>query len=363
MSRQSINIVYANMPHDHMNVVTPGLDATVFWTREEAPSSDIVVYLNGYSYSRKHVRRNRDAFRILWAYEPLAVYPIHFTRRFWRHFDAMLTWNDFLAEYGGKFHGFPVIFYDFPFGAVHGVRSDTNGLLPNPAARRKAICQIAGDKYTPVMGQLYRVRRNAARWFHARGRFPMDVYGFPRMNVPNYKGRVDSKLDTMRQYRFALCFENFYHPIWSRGYVTEKIFDCMYADCVPVYYGACNVEKYIPANCFIDFRQFRDFAELEAFLSGQTDRDYLNYVRNIRAFLHGHNAAHRYSCFRLYETAAKLARSKTPPPVAELPPGFFQVAQPKEKAAYFLMSCGLKGYRFVHPFFKLLRRIGSWRNR
>lgn len=366
MSGPRINIVYANMPAERMEVDTPGLDATVFWTREEAPGSDIVVSFSGYSFNRRDARQNPDAFRILWAYEPLSVYPIHFTRRFWKPFDAILTWNDFLAQHGGKFHYFPVVFYDFPYGAVHGVRSDDGGPLPDPAARRRALCQIVGDKYTPILGQLYRARRNAARWFHARGRIPMDVYGFPPMNAPNYKGRVESKLDTMRQYRYALCFENLYHPVWSRGYVTEKIFDCMYADCIPVYYGACNIEKYIPDNCFIDFRQFRDFAELDAFLAGQTGRDYLNYVRNMRAFLRHYDAAHRHSCFRLYETAVELARAGRIPrngKNGKPPPGFFELARPKEKAAYLLMACGLKGYRFIHPFFNLIRRTGSWRNR
>jgi len=352
------------MQDERLEIAAPSAASNIVWTREEERGDfDVVVHFNGYSYNRRHARRNPGAFRILYLCESLSVYPMHFTRHGWAAFDAILTWNDFLAEYGGKFHGVPPIFYDFPYGAVDGLLSDTDGPLPNPATRPKAICQIAGDKYTPVRGQLYRARRNAARWFHARRRFAMDVYGFPPMNVPNYKGRVDSKLDTFQQYRYALCFENLYHPIWSRGYVTEKIFDCMYADCVPVYYGACNIEKYIPTNCFIDFRQFRDFSELEAFLSGQTDRDYLNYVRNIRSFLKGHNAAHRYSCFRLYEAAAELTRSKFSAPVAALPPGFFEVAQPKEKAAYYLMACGLKGYRFVHPFFNLIRRVGSWRTR
>lgn len=366
MSGLHINIVYANLQAERMEVETPGLDATVYWTREEAPGSDVVVYFSGYSFKRRHTRRNPDAFRILWAYEPLSVYPVHYTRRFWKPFDAILTWNDYLAEQGGTFHRFPVICYDFPYGAIHGVRSEAGGPLPNPAVRRKALCQIVGDKYTPIQGQLYRARRNAARWFHAHGRLEMDVYGVPPMNTPNYKGKAASKLDTLRMYRYALCFENLYHPVWSQGYVTEKIFDCMYADCVPVYYGAYNIENYIPEGCFVDFRKFRGFADLDAFLAGQTDRDYLDYVRNIRSFLRGNNAAYRYSCFRLYETAAELARAGRAPRGngnGKPPPGFWELARPKEKAAYLLMACGLKGYRWIHPMFNVIRKAGSWRNR
>ena len=48
---------------------------------------------------------------------------------------------------------------------------------------------------------------------------------------------------------FAICYEN------ARdipGYITEKIFDCFFAGCVPIYWGgAPNVTDHIPANTFI----------------------------------------------------------------------------------------------------------------
>lgn len=361
---KKINIVYAYMREPRYEIALPERDAsTVFWTREEVPGSDVVVYLNGYSYDRKAARETPGAFRILYAYEPLSVYPVHFTRRFWRSFDAVLTWNDLLAGYGGKFHYFPTLCYDFPFGAVHGVLPEGELSFPDPSLRRRALCQIVGDKYSPMVGQLYSLRRAAARWFHDHGQLDMDVYGFPAMNVPGHKGRVESKLDTMRKYRYALCFENLHHPVWSRGYVTEKIFDGMAADCVPVYYGAVNIEKYIPENCFIDFRQFSDFAELDAFLAGLSDEAWLSYVQNIRTFLSAHNAAHRYSCFRLYEAAEALANEGRVSSSVPLPPGFFETASLREKAAYSLMACGLKAYRFIHPAFDLLRRAQRCRSR
>lgn len=352
------------MREERLEVAVPSIAATAVWTKEEARGGfDAVVYLSGYSYDHRKTDRNPAAHRTLYLCEPLSVYPRHFTRRFWKPFDVVLTWNNQLASAGGRMHYLPVINYDYPFAAGHGVVDSLDTPLPEPAERRQAICQIVGDKYSPVMGQLYGARRKAARWFHAYGTLIMDVYGLPAMNVPNYKGAVESKLDTLRQYRYALCFENLYHPVWSQGYVTEKIFDCMYADCVPVYFGACNIEETIPENCFIDYRRFKDFAELDAFLAALGDDDWLRYVTNIRAFLREHNAPYRYSCYRLYETVATLARAENPPGNAALPPGFLQRASLKEKAAYALMSAGLRCEGIIHPLFNLLRRLGSWRNR
>ena len=364
MTDLKINFVYRDMRVDRIEVAAPSIESTVVWSREEESGDfDVVVYFSGYSYDYRKAHRNNRAIHILYICEPLSVYPIHFTRRFWKNFDLVLTWNDRLASAGGYMHYLPVISYDYPFEVGHGVVCHVDEAMPDPAARRRALCQIVGDKYSPIIGQLYSLRRSAARWFHAHGQLDMDVYGFPAMKVPGHKGRVESKLETMRNYRYALCFENLYHPVWSSGYVTEKIFDCMAADCVPVYYGAANIEKYIPENCFIDFRRFAGFAELDAFLAALSDEEWLNYVRNIRAFLSTHNAAHRYSCFRLYETAAALAEAGRVSPEVPLPPGFFETANLREKAGYLLMGCGLKAYRFIHPLFDLLRRIPSWKSR
>lgn len=68
----------------------------------------------------------------------------------------------------------------------------------------------------------------------------------------NYRGAVASKMDTLSQYRFSLCFENM--PML--GYVTEKIFDCFYAGTVPVYLGAQDISDLIPPDAYVDMRDF-----------------------------------------------------------------------------------------------------------
>ena len=63
--------------------------------------------------------------------------------------------------------------------------------------------------------------------------------------------RADTKIDTLRRYKFCVAVENSEMP----HYVSEKVFDSFVAGCVPVYFGAPNVLDYIPhRDAIIDVR-------------------------------------------------------------------------------------------------------------
>jgi hypothetical protein len=85
----------------------------------------------------------------------------------------------------------------------------------------------------------------------------------------------------LQKYKFAICFEN---CIFS-GWITEKIIDCLFAGCIPVYWGDPNIEKYIPKGCFIDFRDFKNFSDLEKYMRGITEEEYNRYIKNINEFI------------------------------------------------------------------------------
>lgn len=101
---------------------------------------------------------------------------------------------------------------------------------------------------------------------------------------PSYRGEVRDKGEILRRSRFSYCYEN------SRdlsNYITEKIFDSLVHGCVPVYWGADNVLEYIPADCFIDRRNFKDTAEVHRFLLSVTHEQYTAYQSQIMRFLSG----------------------------------------------------------------------------
>ena len=78
-----------------------------------------------------------------------------------------------------------------------------------------------------------------------------------------YKGKAQNKIETIKHYKFCICYENTQN---IKGYITEKIFDCFAAGVVPIYWGASNIEAYIPKTCFIDQREFQEFEEVYQFI-------------------------------------------------------------------------------------------------
>lgn len=96
-----------------------------------------------------------------------------------------------------------------------------------------------------------------------------------------YKGAVKRKDLCYANYDFAICFEN----QDSQGYITEKIFDCLLAGCIPVYKGAPNINEYIPSECFIDFNEFSSYSELELFLKDMSDIEKNKYRKEAESFL------------------------------------------------------------------------------
>ena len=133
------------------------------------------------------------------------------------------------------------------------------------------------------------IRRLLEMAWEARQRLlPDPVY---RAAAEASRGPALSKSETMAQYRFAICFENSI----LKGWMTEKLFDCFFVGTVPIYWGAPDVRDWVPAECFIDMRQFADFADLRAFLLALTPQQEQGYRDAARAYLE----SERFAPFRL----------------------------------------------------------------
>lgn len=57
----------------------------------------------------------------------------------------------------------------------------------------------------------------------------------------------DDKWDVLADYKYTIAIENDYCDDW----VTEKYFDCIYANTLPFYYGCPNLEKYVNKESLI----------------------------------------------------------------------------------------------------------------
>ncbi len=141
-----------------------------------------------------------------------------------------------------------------------------------------------GKTRTPAT--LRRVVENG--WAVRQRFFPNPLYSAAAAAT---RGPARSKSATFAQYRFALCFENSI----LKGWMTEKLFDCFFVGTVPVYWGAPDVLNWVPPECFIDMRQFEDFADLRSFLHAMTPAREQAYRDAARAYL----ASDHYTPFRV----------------------------------------------------------------
>jgi hypothetical protein len=160
---------------------------------------------------------------------------------------------------------------------------------PREVSLRRAI---AGLQYRPVARERYRARLRAIETFSKLDDFDLYGEGWERRHPAVepylhaqakrvYRGPIVDKLSTLAGYRFALVYENSRFP----GYISEKLFDCFFARCIPVYSGAPDVAQYVPPSTFIDVRQFPSFPELERFLRQVTEEDARRYVDAAHAFV------------------------------------------------------------------------------
>ena len=180
------------------------------------------------------------------------------------------------------------------------------------AAKDKFCVAVSSQKYSTHKQALYKERFGIIRWFEREHPGQFDLYGqrwdrfyfsnsLWRLNIllakfyrcfpvrfrtkpfPSHRGTVACKRDVMRFYKFAVVYENAVFP----GYLTEKIFDAFFAGCVPLYLGAPDILKYIPAETFIDRRQFPSDEALYRHLTSMSEKEYLERIKAIEEFVNG----------------------------------------------------------------------------
>ena len=208
------------------------------------------------------------------------------------YFEKIFTWND---KYVDNKKYFKINF-----------SSKMPADLDFDLDKKKKLCtMIVANKFKSHSLELYTERVKAIRWFEQNHPEDFDLYGIGwdkyyfkgnlsrlnRFNVlrrilkpknPSYKGPIESKKEIYKRYKFAICYENARD---ISGYITEKIFDCFFAGCVPIYWGAPNITDHIPANTFIDRRNFKSYEELYQYLKNMPDKEYIDYLGAIKNFI------------------------------------------------------------------------------
>ncbi|HJV44233.1 MAG TPA: glycosyltransferase family 10 [Bacillota bacterium] len=161
---------------------------------------------------------------------------------------------------------------------------DVSNSIKNPTKQNLCTLIASGNKSSSHPMELYTERMNAIEWFEQNQPNDFDFYGhsWNHQDHPCYKGLSFNKIETLSHYKFAICYENARDVA---GYITEKIFDCFNASCVPIYLGANNITQYIPPQCFIDRRLFSSYDDLFQYITNMSEETYDGYLQAIEQYL------------------------------------------------------------------------------
>ncbi|MBE7177812.1 MAG: hypothetical protein INR69_15505 [Mucilaginibacter polytrichastri] len=83
-------------------------------------------------------------------------------------------------------------------------------------------------------------------------------YAFVNKLIGHFKDRLDvygrgfnpvaNKWDALSDYKYSIAIENSALP----GYFTEKLSECYLAECLPVYYGATDIDRYFAEEAMVN---------------------------------------------------------------------------------------------------------------
>ncbi len=238
--------------------------------------SYVVVWNKPHFLKDKQLSKFPQKKAVLFMWEPPVVQKNLYTNRFNSKFKRIYTWNDDLVD-NKKY-------FKFYYPVLQKMRDH----LPS-FAERKLLTQISGNKKSKHKKELYTQRRSVIEYFQNKpeGEFEFFGTGWEKENFRHCKGSTADKYETLKNYRFSVCYENM-HDV--KGYITEKIFDCFAAGTIPIYWGASNITDYIPKECFIDRREFASFEDVLNRIRSMDQETYETYLKNIQAFLESDNA-------------------------------------------------------------------------
>lgn len=207
-------------------------------------------------------------------YEPQVVANYNYDRRLHSLFKAVFTWSGELLKLGKPYREFV-----FP----QPTHSNSLALTGNMFNDRKLICNFSANKKSSHPKELYSARIETIRFLEQQCPDDFDHYGRGwSTEYRSWRGSVVDKLETMSRYKFNLCYEN---AQGLEGYVTEKIFDALRSGCVPIYWGAPNIDQVVPTSCFVDRKSFASTGEMLNFIKKMDEYTWTSYISNGQEFL------------------------------------------------------------------------------
>ncbi len=234
-----------------------------------------LFFILNWKIATKIVRLGKADRMVYCNSEPPCVEPMNSPKGYRdirRIFPYILTWNDDWVDNKTIFkRNDPYIFRDNRTGALC-------------FDEKKLITSISSNKISAHPDELYSERLRAIEYFEKNCPENFDFYGVGWNPEEHrcYKGKVDNKTDFFHKYRFSICYENMRN---IKGYISEKILDCLTSGIVPIYAGADDIANYVPKDCFIALDDYDDYDSLTEYLINMSKEEYNNYLAAADRFL------------------------------------------------------------------------------
>jgi hypothetical protein len=112
----------------------------------------------------------------------------------------------------------------------------------------------------------------------------IDVFGtYWENNGKNIKGEVWNKHIGLDQYKFSIACEN----TIQKNYISEKFWDVVLTDTVPIYLGCSNINELLPKECFISLNNMtmdEMVDKVKDIINNETElyNFYLNNVKKLK---------------------------------------------------------------------------------
>ena len=191
------------------------------------------------------------------------------------HVNSLLTSNYVYYPFARMYKDFPDLFTI--------AKLNFSDIKPN-WHRRNKVATMMGFSY-PTKSQassLLVLRTNVALYGHVagitdiKGRYwPSGIVSKEKINYSKEHGHdwFREKIIWLRQgYLFNLCFENTNIPY----YVTEKIWQALVGCTLPIYYSNDTIYETFPKGSFIDYRDFKNKAQLYQYILDMPADEYLD---------------------------------------------------------------------------------------
>ena len=227
--------------------------------------------------------KSRNKITILIRLEPFVVFPAQYSKIVEEKYTLIVTpgsTRDFISS--NFFIGWPHSFQENPANPETNSTSDhfqsegqSNDKLFEFWKKRKIVCSmIAANKVSPIANTNYTLRRHIAMdsspdllevfgplwneslyrkivhrskvaFFNIRHRTNISfesIYGDLFKKYKTTKGFTKDKYSILKESKFSLVVEN------CMDYVSEKLFDAIYAGSVPIYVGPKLTDVGLPSN-------------------------------------------------------------------------------------------------------------------